>query len=565
MPKYMIRTALFALALSTSSAMSDGLAGSYLAATQASQQSDYEAAARYYVLALARDPGNPGLMENAVASFLALGNFKSARPIAMKLQADGFESAVANLVTVSEDILAGDFDVVVSRLNEGAELGPIVGELSLAWALLGQGDVEASMTAFDEIIAEPGTQSFGLFHKALALASVGNFDGAVDIFMGGNDGGPVDHSRISLLAHVQSLSQLERNDDAVALLTELLGQDITDPEFMGIIADLEAGKTLPFTVAPTPQAGLSEAFYTLASALQREAAPEYTLLYSRVAEQLNPNNIEAILLSANLLEDLQRYELAVQTYARVPETHPSFHVAEMGRADALVRSEKHDAAIEVLNQLAKKRPDLAAVHTDIGDIQRNLENYADAALAYDKAIALYETPQPSQWYVYYARAVAYERQDIWENAEANFRMALELFPDQPQVLNYLGYSLVEKQIKLDEALEMIERAVELRPDDGYITDSLAWVLYRLGRYDEAIVHMQRAAELEPVDPIVSDHLGDVLWAVGRKTEAVFQWRRAQSFEPEEKDAIRIRRKLEVGLDVVLEEEGAEPLTVAQED
>jgi Flp pilus assembly protein TadD len=152
-----------------------------------------------------------------------------------------------------------------------------------------------------------------------------------------------------------------------------------------------------------------------------------------------------------------------------------------------------------------------------------------------------------------------------DQAEADFRASLALRPDHPSVLNYLGYSLVEKQIKLDEALDMIERAVAAEPENGAIVDSLVWVLYRLGQYDEAIGHMERAASLEPVDPIINDHLGDVLWAVGRKTEARFQWQRALSFEPEEEDAVRIRRKLEVGLDLVLEEEGAEPLSVASDD
>ncbi|MEL6934978.1 MAG: tetratricopeptide repeat protein, partial [Pseudomonadota bacterium] len=163
----------------------------------------------------------------------------------------------------------------------------------------------------------------------------------------------------------------------------------------------------------------------------------------------------------------------------------------------------------------------------------------------------------------------YERLGIWESAEADFRKALELNPDHPQVMNYLGYSLVEKRIKLDEALDMIERAVKAQPDSGHIVDSLGWVLYRLGRYEEAIGHMERAAELMPVDPVVNDHLGDVLWAVGRFFEAEFQWKRALSFVDEDKpspdiDPDRIRRKLEVGLDVVLEEEGAEPLKVAED-
>ena len=149
-------------------------------------------------------------------------------------------------------------------------------------------------------------------------------------------------------------------------------------------------------------------------------------------------------------------------------------------------------------------------------------------------------------------------------SEADFRAALAIEPEQPQVLNFLGYSLVEQQRNLDEALDMIERAVLASPDSGYIVDSLGWVLYRLGRYTEAVTKMERAVELLAVDPVINDHLGDVYWAVGRKREAEFQWRRAVSFvDPDdadgEADPDRIRRKLEIGLDKLLEEEGAPPL------
>jgi len=197
---------------------------------------------------------------------------------------------------------------------------------------------------------------------------------------------------------------------------------------------------------------------------------------------------------------------------------------------------------------------------------RQQDRFEEAVTAYDKAIAIAEEAGGSSWFLLYARAICHERTGNWEQAEADFRAALELNPGQPQVLNYLGYSLVEKRVKLEEALEMIEQAVAASPDSGYIIDSLGWALYRLGRYQEAVPHMERAVELMAVDPVVNDHLGDVYWAVGRYREAEFQWSRALSFMDqaetvEDVDPDRIRRKLDVGLDEVLAEEGADPLTV----
>ena len=187
----------------------------------------------------------------------------------------------------------------------------------------------------------------------------------------------------------------------------------------------------------------------------------------------------------------------------------------------------------------------------LGDVYSGEKLYRNANKAYTVAIDLLEKENGAQWFLYYARGVSYERLDEWEKAEVDFRKALELSPNQPSTLNYLGYSLIEKGIKLDEAQDLIERAVKGRPNDGFITDSLGWLLYRIGKFDEAVGPMERAAELMPTDPVINDQLGDVYWKVGRSREARFQWSRALSFEPEEKDATRIRRKLDVGLDAVL--------------
>jgi Flp pilus assembly protein TadD len=310
---------------------------------------------------------------------------------------------------------------------------------------------------------------------------------------------------------------------------------------------------------------LAEVYFAVASALEGEAGPDYTLLYSRIAKYLRPDHVDATLLSADLLDVMGRYDLAEATYREVPETDPSYHAAELGRADALRSAGKEDAAIEVLQSLSKTHSELPVVHLTLGDFYRADERYAEAVKAYDKAISLYENPQDARWFAYYTRGIAYERLGEWDNAEADFRKALELSPGQPQVLNYLGYSLVEMGTKLDEALGMIEQAVATSPNSGHIVDSLGWVLFQLGRYEEAAAQLERAAELMPVDPIVNDHLGDGYWAVGRKIEARFQWHRALSFDPEEEDAERIRRKLEVGLDQVLADEGADPIKVANGD
>ena len=237
----------------------------------------------------------------------------------------------------------------------------------------------------------------------------------------------------------------------------------------------------------------------------------------------------------------------------------------MGRAETLRKSGNVDGAIEALSQLARTHADISDVHTSLGNVLRREEQFEAAIDAYDKAIDLFETPERSQWFTVYGRAIAYERLDLWDPAEADFRRALELAPNQPQVLNYLGYSMVEKRINLKEAQEMIETAVDLSPDSGYIIDSLGWVLFRLGKYSEAVPYLERAAELMSIDPIVNDHLGDAYWAVGRKLEAQFQWQRALSFDPVDKEAERIRRKLDVCLDAVLAEEGAEPLSLVQND
>lgn len=542
-------------------------AGAYLAGRAATYDSNFAAAANYYTQVLVRDPQNAALMEGVVFAQMALGQLKRAQPVAQRMWDAGINSQIANMVMVGGFAQAQDYQALLDRDPEKQGIGPLVDGLVTAWAQLGAGNVTQALAEFDRVAEDKGLRLFAHYHRALALASIGDFEASEALFAA-DDGRLSKITRRAVLARVQVLSQLGRNEQAMAFLTASFGRQL-DPALTVVFDRLAGNETLPFLQAATVTDGIAEVFYTVASALSGEAANDYVLVYARMAAVLSPTHMDSILLSADLLEKLGRYDLSVAIYKQVQPGHPDYHAAELGRAEALRRAAKPDAAIEVLEQLTREIPNQPNVYSSLGDLLRQQENYAGAVAAYDMALSILDQQETSSWFILYARGISLERLDQWDRAEADFRAALALNPDRPEVLNYLGYSLVEKQIKLDEALSMIQRAVAARPDSGYIRDSLGWVLYRLGRYGEASAQMERAAALMPVDPVVNDHLGDVFWAVGRYREAEFQWKRALSFvDPEdldsEADPDRIRRKLEMGLDRVLAEEGAEPLKLAND-
>jgi tetratricopeptide (TPR) repeat protein len=540
----------------------DGQAGPYLAARLAGAEADYAVASEYYARALAADPGNSRLMENAAISEVGRGAIDKALPIAEAFDKSGGKSQVADLLVLTGLAKTEDYAGAIAALDKGRSAGQLVDGLYRAWALLGQGQMSEATEAFDDVTKVSGLKSFGLYHKALALAAVGDFEGADAIFAGA-DGGPLRATRRGVIAHAQILSQLERKADAIKLIDETYGPT-GDPTVLALRAALEAGGTVPFGVVTGAKDGLAEVFYTVASALGSENTDMNTLAYARMAEYLAPEDADSVLLVASILEGQGQHGLASAEFDKIARDDPAYLQAELGRSGALVQSDRVDAAIEALQRLAKDYPDRIDVWNTLGDIFRREERFADAAQAYDQAIRNLKGDDGGYWSLYFARGICNERLKKWPEAEADFRKALTLRPDQPSVLNYLGYSYLERNEKLDEALTMIERAVAERPDDGAFVDSLGWGLYRLGRYGEAVTQMERAVELMPVDSVVNDHLGDVYWAVGRTREAEFQWSRALSFGPTEEGAAdRIRRKLEVGLDIVLAEEGAAPLAVTK--
>ncbi|MGH1369685.1 MAG: tetratricopeptide repeat protein [Maritimibacter sp.] len=554
------------LSLTAAPSQAQGFAGPYLAARIADAEGDFEALVDYGTRALIELPDNVGIMEGLLIAYMGLGDIEGGVPIARRL--DGLDDGndMAALVLMADAMEAGRWAEVDSALENGFSVGGYLDPLIQAWSAIGQGKMSDAISIFDTLTKDDQARQAALFQKAIALAYVGDFEGAA--FILGGEVEPLNLNRPGIVAYAQVLSQLERNADALEMIEATL-PNVGDEEIETLRLELAAGKPIGFDAVKRPQDALSALFFEVGQALAAEGQPSFVLIYSRISQHLNRQNIGAVLLTAALFENMGQHDLAVATYDQVSAGDLAYPQAMLGKAEALRRDDLNEEAAEVLRALAQDFPDLAPVHVALGDAMRFDEKYEEAVAAYDAALALFEEPSAPQWVIYFARAISLERLGQWPKAEADFRMALELEPDQPAVLNYLGYSYVEKRENLDEALEMIEKAVVARPGDAYITDSLGWVLYRLGRYEEAVVHMERAASLMPVDPVVNDHLGDVYYAVGRTLEAQFQWRRALSFITEDTDVEevkpdRIRRKLEVGLDVVLDEEGGDPIQRAAE-
>jgi tetratricopeptide (TPR) repeat protein len=244
---------------------------------------------------------------------------------------------------------------------------------------------------------------------------------------------------------------------------------------------------------------------------------------------------------------MKQYEAAIEVYDQTPESSPMRVNADIHVALLLDALGKSDEANTRLKAIVAEHPNSAEALSALADLQRSRKNFVDSADAYTRVLGLTGAGEKTQWAIYYFRGVDYERAKQWDKAEADFKKALELYPEQPLVLNYLGYSWVDQGLHLDEAFKMLRRAVELQPEDGYIVDSLAWAHYKLGHYDESVKLLERAIELKPGDPVINDHLGDAYWRVGRKLDAQFQWNHARDLNPDPEELPKILAKIEKGL------------------
>ena len=350
------------------------------------------------------------------------------------------------------------------------------------------------------------------------------------------------------LAYTQHAANSNDPKLARAVLKEHMDRSGSDGHPMAIALREQLNGTAPIPLLiDTAQDGMAEVFYGLGEALTSEGGVALGALYLQMALYLRPDFPFALAALANVQETTKNYENAISVYDRIPKGTPLAASIDIRKAINLNLLDKVDDAQGLLEGLAQRDPTDVKPLDALGSIMRARKRYEEAIVYYTRAISLIPKPEKRHWAYWYSRGTSYERVKKWQLAEADLQRALQLYPDQPMVLNYLGYSWIDQNKNLKQGMGLIEKAVGLKPDDGYIVDSLGWAHYKLGNYKEAVRFLERAVELRPEDPVLNDHLGDALWKVGREREARFQWEQSLTLKPEMDDANRTKRKLDQGL------------------
>lgn len=518
----------------------------YLSARFAAGEHDLPEAARYYGTALGNDPANSSLLAMSFFYSTTSGDFDSAARYAQAVIAATPDDRAARLALAVIDFKKKDYAGVRRNLSQSAK-GPFtILTLSLfdAWAAAAQHDVAGMDKDLAALTEQKGAESMAAFHTALLQDYLHN-DAAADAAYRKALGSSAPTPRV-LEAYGRFLESRGRTAEAEKLYRARSGDGglvtVTHPG----LARIARGERAESMIR-TPSDGAAEALFGIAASLTDAQSADVSILYLRMALYLRPDLGLGQILLADRFETLRKFDVAISIYHAIPMDSPYFHMAQIQAALDAQRLGRNDDAVADLKKLVAADPKDTEGWVALGDTYRAAEKYAEAVQAYDRAAAAIGTPTKRDWPMFYARAMAKEKLHRLDDSEADIETALKLSPDQPELLNYLGYSWVDRGRKIPEALAMLEKARTLRPYDGYIVDSVGWAYYRLGRYDDAARTLEAAVLLVPGDPTINDHLGDALWKAGRRIDARFQWNHAITFSDSDDDKVAIEKKLRNGL------------------
>src|SRR5262245_35960411 len=524
--------------------------GSYLAGRFAAKQYDAPAASAFFGKVLERDQGNEALIDQAFQMEVAQGNWPRAEQLARDLVKLQPGNRLAQTFLGLAAFKAGRYGDAEEHFKGtvGHPIGELTNALARAWIIQAQERSEEALGALDQPKLPDWANTFVRYHRAL-LADVAGLTADARASYGRIAKG--DQQRILRVALAYASHAAHAGDMKLAqgILNAHFERARSDghPHALALMSQIEAGRR-PQLLVSTANEGMAELFYGLGEMLANESGGlGIGTVFLQFSLYLNPDATFPLVALGRTQEMAKRYEDAIAAYERIPAGSPLDTTIAIQKALSLNQLEKVDEAQRLLDEFSHQRPRDMRPLEALGNIMRSHKRYAEAVDYYTRAIALIGKPEAKHWTFFFYRGACYERMRKVPQAEADLQRSLQLSPDQPSTLNYLGYTWIDHNRNLRKGLQLIEKAVRLKPDDGDIVDSLGWAHFRLGNFPEAVRHLERAVELRPEDPTLNDHLGDAYWRVGREREARFQWDQALRLKPEPPEAEKMRGKREKGL------------------
>ena len=522
------------------------LLGNYLSGRLARGDHDTIAAADFYSKALAEDPANEIILEQTFLLEAASAHWDRAVELAKDLVKAEPSHRIARFLLGIDAFKKGNFKEADEHFS-AARQGPIAdltSTLARAWVQEADGKPDEAFATLDSLSDADWAQFYQRYHRALIADIAGKHDVARQAYAQAFKKNP------STLRVADAYARHAVNNNNRKLAKQTLKSHIAKssghPLSEALLAEIEEGKTPPLLVA-TPNDGLAEVFYGIGDALAGEGGLDMGIIFLQFSLYLKPDAPLAYAALAEAYESAKKYDLEMQALDQIKPDSPLWPNAQIQNAFALNSMERVDDAKALLEDLAAKDPKDVRPLDALGNILRAHERYGEARDYYTRALKLIPKPTKDNWTLFYSRGVCNERMKDWPAAEADFKEALALSPEESLVLNYLGYSWVDQGQNLKQAMDYIRKAVKLKPDDGYYVDSLGWAYYRLGNLPAAVENLERAVELKPDDPIINDHLGDAYWKVGRTLEAKYQWAQALTLKPEDDQVVTLKAKIASGL------------------
>ncbi len=560
---WIIAAAALAFAACATPPAADTAAGDYLSGRLAAGLNDTEAAADRYTAAAEDNPADADLVRNAFIYNLAAGRIEAAAPFAQAIEKTDEKDGLAKFALTAVKLKSGDLEGARADLKTEFDesFTKSIAFLTGAWIEAGVAGPDAGIVAFS--LGKDVFTGFNPTFVAMLEEKKGDFDAAraahqISI---ASFGGPI--GREAFGAFLERHGTPAEAREYYSLLDKEGGASRRLAE--AALSRIDRGAPSKKYLDVSAQEGAALALYLFAGNVLQQSAEEMQrateagfkvterpfnlpLALVQMAIYLDPDLSDAQRLAGSIHNIYGNYAAAREAFAKIDSPSPQFEQAQIEIANSLGAEDRVDEAIAVLKSAIRRDKGANEAQLTIAGFYASEDRHEDAVKAATRAInGLREPPPEDAWRYYVTRAASLIELDRFGEAEADLKRAVEIAPEEPIALNYLGYSWVERGLNLDEAFAMIEKAAALRPQSGAIIDSLGWAHYQRGDYEEALPHLEKAASLESGDPTVTEHLGDVYWRLGREVEARFQWTRALELKPADRARATIEEKLRSGL------------------